>query len=366
MNLAETECQPSPTPYLTPQVAGTGGQWKVEPSDFVVEEIPAYELSGTGEHLFLWIEKTDIAANDLARHLSRTLQCPPQEIGIAGLKDRRAITRQFVSIPAKLEPSVAQIDTDRIRVLSQRRHGNKLRTGHLRGNRFSILIRNVAESALENAAVVAEEIRQWGFPNYYGTQRFGFGGGTLQTGVDLLAGRKKSRDLPGDRRFLLRFALSAVQSDLFNQALAQRLTDGLLKTVLQGDIMEVVDSGGKFVAEDIAAEQPRYEAGETAVTGPIYGMKMREPTGEPAEREAKLLESSGLRPEHFAKYTNLMTGTRRAYVVRPGELSVSSEPTGLRFEFSLPSGAYATSLLREFLKQEPETQGGDVTDGETP
>ncbi len=183
--------------------------------------------------------------------------------------------------------------------------------------------------------------------------------------MDLLTGRKKSRDIPGaQRRFLLRLSLSAVQSDLFNRALARRLTDGLLNKVLQGDVMEVVASGGKFIAEDVAAEQPRYDAGEIAVTGPMYGLKMREPTGAPAQREASLLEKSGLGPEHFAKYLNLMTGTRRAYVIRPGDLTVNQDPAGLRFEFTLPSGVYATTLLREFMKSEEMPLAAEADDGE--
>ena len=249
-------------------------------------------------------------------------------------------------------------------MLRSAQHGNKLRTGHLRGNRFTILIREVVESAAERAAKIADRIRQCGFPNYYGAQRFGHGGETLQLGLDLLTGRKKSRDIPGaQRRFLLRLSLSAVQSDLFNRALADRLTDGLLNKVLDGDVMEVVASGGKFIAADVAAEQPRYDAGETAVTGPMFGLKMRDPTGVSQQREADLLAWSGLGPEHFSKYLNLMTGTRRAYVIRPGELQITPDSAGLRFEFTLPSGVYATTLLREFIKSEdmpvaPESEEG--------
>lgn len=352
-------------PYLTADLPGIGGRWKDAAEDFIVEEIPAYEPGGSGEHLFLWIEKKDVAANELVKHVSRTLRCSPGDIGVAGLKDRRAITRQWISVPAKLAADVPQIDTDSIHVLKSIQHGNKLRTGHLRGNRFTILIRDVGEQAAERAAAIADRIQKLGFPNYYGAQRFGHGGETLQLGLDLLTGRKKSRDIPGaQRRFLLRLSLSAVQSDLFNRALARRLTDGLLNKVLQGDVMEVVASGGKFIAEDVAAEQPRYDAGEIAVTGPMYGLKMREPTGAPAQREASLLEKSGLGPEHFAKYLNLMTGTRRAYVIRPGDLTVNQDSAGLRFEFTLPSGVYATTLLREFMKSEEMPLAAEADDGE--
>lgn len=353
-------------PYLTVDLPGIGGRWKDEPEDFIVEEIPAYEPSGAGEHLFLWIEKRDVSANDLVHHVARTLRCSPRDIGVAGLKDRRAVTRQYLSVPAKLAAEVPQIDTDRIKVLRSALHGNKLKTGHLRGNRFSIVIRDVGDSAAERAAAILRRIQLMGFPNYYGSQRFGHNRETLRLGLDLLTGRKKSKDIPGaQRRFLLRLSLSAVQSDLFNQAIAERMTDGLLHKVLPGDVMEVVASGGKFVAADVAAEQPRYDSGETAVTGPMFGLKMREPTGKAQEFEQDLLARSGLGPEHFSKYLNLMNGTRRAYIIRPGELAITPEPGGLRFDFTLPSGVYATMLLREFMKSDdlpgvPEAEdGGD-------
>lgn len=369
----ETEKSSSPAPvpplrdlpYLTADLPGIGGRWKDSVEDFVVEEIPAYEPSGSGEHLFLWIEKRDVAANDLVRHISRALGCHPRDIGVAGMKDRRAITRQYISVPAKLSERVPSIDTDLIKVLRSERHGNKLKTGHLKGNRFSIVIRDVEELAVAMAESIANRIRQFGFPNYYGTQRFGHGGETLQLGLDLLTGRKKSRDIPeGQRRFLLRLSLSAVQSDLFNHALAERLADGILNKVLAGDVMEVVASGGKFIAEDVAAEQPRYDAGEIAVTGPMFGLKMREPSGVPQQREADLLAWSGLGPEHFAKYLNLMSGTRRPYVIRPGQLEITPVTDGLRFAFSLPSGVYATTLLREFMKTDEMPGVSEAEEGE--
>ena len=352
-------------PYLTSDLPGIGGRWKDSVDDFVVEEIPAYEPSGSGEHLFLWIEKRDVAANDLVRHVSRSLSCSPRDIGVAGMKDRRAITRQYISVPAKLSERVTSIDTDLIKVLRSERHGNKLKTGHLKGNRFSIVIRDVEADAMERAEAIAARIRTQGFPNYYGTQRFGRGGETLQLGLDLLTGRKKSREIPeGQRRFLLRLSISAVQSDLFNHALAARLADGILNKVLAGDVMEVVASGGKFIAEDVNAEQPRYDAGEIAVTGPMFGLKMREPLGVPQQREAELLAWSGLGPEHFAKYLNLMSGTRRPYIIRPGQLEITPETSGLRFAFSLPSGVYATTLLREFMKTDEMPLVSEADEGD--
>ena len=344
--------QQTELPYLTENLPGIGGRWKERPEDFVVEEIPAYEPVDSGEHLFLWIEKRDVAGADLISHVGRTLRCPLGDIGVAGVKDRRAVTRQYLSVPVKYADLIEKLGTESIQVLKSARHNNKLRTGHLRGNRFSILIRDIdSAEALAPALAIADRVRKCGFPNYYGQQRFGHNGETLKLGLDLLSGQKRSRDIPEpQRRFLRRMSLSAVQSDLFNHALAERLNDQLLNTVMVGDVMEVVASGGKFVAADIHTEQPRYDLGETAVTGPMFGPKMCEPEGVPLQREQQLLERSGLLPEHFAKFLNLMTGTRRPYVVRPAELIVSPDAEGLRFSFSLPSGSYATVLLGEFMK----------------
>jgi tRNA pseudouridine13 synthase len=332
------------------------GGIKTSPDDFVVEELPAYEPSGHGEHLFLWVEKRDLAGEELLRIFARTLHLAPGDIGAAGIKDRRAVTRQWLSVPVRIEDRIAALQSDRVRILKTARHGNKLRTGHLRGNRFSILLREVrlakpCDLSIEQAAeLLAERLRTRGFPNYYGGQRFGREGETAQLGFDLLAGRAAPRDIPFSRRkFLLRMSLSAAQSALFNRVLAERLADGLLDTVLAGDVMQVVASGGLFVVDTPATEQRRCDAGETAITGPIFGPKMKQPSGLSAQREAGVLARAGLTLDAFRAFGDLTSGTRRPFVVRPQELTVRAEPAGLRWEFALPPGVYATTLFREVL-----------------
>lgn len=331
------------------------GRLKTAPEDFIVEEIPAYEPSGDGEHLFLWIEKRDVAAEQLLKHVGRVLGMPAHEIGSAGMKDRRAVARQWLSIPAKLAEHVPALETEFIRVLRAERHGNKLRTGHLRGNRFTITVRNVRpENSLTRdpaaaAEHLAERVRSRGFPNYFGDQRFGRDRDTLTLGLDLIAGRQTPKDIPYSRRkFLLKLSLSAVQSDLFNRCLANRLQDGLLDTVLVGDVMEVVATGGKFNAEDPVVEQPRCDACETVITGPMFGIKMRSATDEPAAREAAVLAAAGLALDSFRGFGDLLNGTRRPYVIRPSDLAVDAVEGDLRFQFTLPAGVYATTCLREW------------------
>jgi tRNA pseudouridine13 synthase len=339
-------------PFLTADLPGIGGVIKQTVEDFVVDEIPAYQPCGEGEHLFLWVEKRGVAAEQLTKHIARTLGISDRDIGVAGLKDRQAVTRQYVSVPAKSADRIPALETDGIHVVSFARHTNKLRTGHLRGNRFTIVVRDVGDDAEAVAQQIAERIADRGFPNYFGSQRFGRDGGTVQTGLDLLTGRLNKSQLRRSRaRFLLRLSISAVQSHLFNLALAERLRAELIDRVLAGDVMQVVASGGLFVAEAVAIEQHRFDAGETAVTGPIFGPKMRRPQGEPAVREAAVLHSSGLTIDHFAQFGKLAQGTRRPFLVRPGALLVDLTSEGLKFEFSLPPGVYATTLLREFQKE---------------
>jgi len=359
----------SPLPYLTANLTGIGGRLKDQPDDFVVDEIPAYEPCGSGEHLFLWIEKRDLPHDLLLKRVARTLDMKTDDIGCAGIKDRRAVTRQYLSVPAKLGDRIDQLNSDELKVLRAAQHTNKLRTGHLKGNRFTIVVRDAVDDATGRADAIASEIQRVGFPNYYGEQRFGIDGQTLTLGLDLLAGRKAPRDIPySKRKFLLRLAVSSVQSDLFNEALRERLQDELLSTVLSGDVMEVVESGGKFVVEDVAREQTRLNAHELAVTGPMFGLKMLMPNGAAAERETKLLDASGLKLSDFAAYAQLLSGARRSYVVYPTELTCSPAESGLRFEFSLPSGCYATTLLREFMKltEVPSEQSVSASDQTSP
>jgi tRNA pseudouridine13 synthase len=198
---------------------------------------------------------------------------------------------------------------------------------------------------------IADVIRRCGFPNYYGDQRFGAGGGTLALGFDLLAGRKKPREIPHRRRrFLLRLALSSVQSALFNEVLADRLREGLLHTVLAGDVMQKRETGGLFVVEDVSVEQARFDAGETVITGPMQGPKMRVSTGPAAHREAAVLERFDLTTAHFANWKRLLPGTRRPLLGFASGLAIEQTGDLIRLKFSLERGVYATTLLREFMK----------------
>lgn len=353
-------------PMLTADLPGIGGVLKSQPEDFVVEEIPAYQPCGDGEHLFLWIEKTNVPADQLGRHLATVLGITPRDLGTAGLKDTHAVTRQFVSVPRRVESRLNAIDTDSIRLLDAKPHQNKLRTGHLRGNRFQVLVRGAdfqpaghsTDGQVENlphelALAIAERLRQTGVPNYYGSQRFGNKNSTLKLGLKLLTEARTGSDTEArkpNRRFLHRLALSAAQSWLFNNVLAERLQEGLLDRVLLGDIMQKCESGGLFDVRDVAVEQPRFEARETVLTGPMFGPKMKPAQHESAVREQRVLAASGVTLDGFRRFGQLAEGTRRPLLIWPEDLQVRATDDGLLFEFSLPSGAYATVVLREFMK----------------
>jgi tRNA pseudouridine13 synthase len=338
-------------PLCTADLPGIGGRIKVQPEDFEVEEIPAYAPSGQGDFLYLWIEKRSLGAEFFARQVARKLELSPGEVGTAGLKDRQAVTRQMVSVPTRAEPHLARLDGEGMRLLSVSRHGNKLRPGHLRGNRFRILVRDPGPDAARDLAALVERLRQHGLPNFYGAQRFGRDGETLILGVALLTGKPpgEGKKLPRNP-FVRKLALSAVQSALFNDYLARRLRDGLLRRVLPGDVMSHWPQGGLFVAEDVAREQERFDARQIVSAGPIFGRKTYPARADAALREAAVLAEQGLTPASFARFGKLMQGTRRHNLGYVDDLAAAVEPEGVRLSFALPAGSYATVLLRELTR----------------
>jgi tRNA pseudouridine13 synthase len=331
-------------PLFTADLPGVGGRIRVRDEDFEVEEVPSYEPCGTGDHLYLWIEKRGVAPEFFARRVAQQLGTHPGNVGTAGLKDRHAVTRQWVSVPKECEANVAKLGGDGIRVLKTARHTNKLKPGHLRGNRFRILIRDANRDA--NVDTVLDRIRANGMPNFYGPQRFGRDGGTVELGLQCLAGKAPKRIRP----FLFRFALSAVQSLLFNDYLSRRMRDNLFRTVLTGDVMAKWPVGGMFVAKDVPAEQARFDAKEIVTAGPMFGKKTYPAEGVAAEREADVLRDNGLSLGSFGGFGKLVMGTRRHNLVYLDDLASAWEPDGLRLSFTLPAGSYATVLLAEVMK----------------
>jgi len=327
-----------------PHVAAT---IKSIPEDFEVEEVEAYPASGAGDHTFLWVEKRDVAGRDLILTIADAAGVPPADVGSAGLKDRRAVTRQWISIPSIGESRLQEATLpESIKILKMMRHSTKLRLGHLHGNHFRIVLRGASPQMLNDLRETAKLVSEQGFPNLFGEQRFGRDGRNLDTVFRLLEEGRRFR-LGGFER---RMAISALQSALFNRYVTVRIQRGLGGRVLLGDVMAKAETGGLFVVEDPVVEQARLDAGETRITGPIYGHKMKAPTGDAAKLEAEVLEEAGLSLASFKPFAHLAEGTRRAMFVRPRDLDISEHPDGLVLTCTLPKGTYVTVLLREFVQ----------------
>lgn len=277
--------------------------------------------------------------------MARALGVPERDAGYAGMKDRAAVSTQWLSFPAARDPDPSSLAGEGFRVVRVSRHQNKLRIGHARGNRFALAVRGGdAERARACAAALADR----GFPNFFGAQRFGAEGRNAEVGKALLLGRSDDPEVrrAGRDRFLRRLCISAWQSELFNRWLAERMADGFFARALPGDAMKVLASGGLFVSTDPAADDPRVAAFEIAPAGPIFGHRMREAAGLAREREERLLEASGVTGEDLRRGRGEAEGTRRAsrLLVRV-EIEPFAEGYWARFE--LPAGSYATVVAGE-------------------
>ena len=335
-------------PYLTADLPGTGERIRAELEHFQVEEVPAYLPSGEGEHLYLFVEKRGLTTRDLVKRLT-ALGVPEVEIGVAGLKDKHAVTRQWLSIPARYEAALSRFEEPgRIQVLKTDRHKNKLKTGHLKGNRFRVFVQG-AEA--KKAEAVLERLAAQGLPNYYGPQRFGLFGKNPERGLELIQ-NPKSRGHP----WLKRFLIGSVQSLVFNAYLAERLRRGLYDRFLKGDVAKKHDTGGEFLVEDPERENPRAKALEISPTGPLFGRKYFEAEGEARALEDEVLRRFGLSREAFTA----RRGARRPIRVPLEEVRVEPAEGGVWLSFFLPKGSYATSLLREVMKKNPEAKDPGV------
>jgi tRNA pseudouridine13 synthase len=345
-------------PYLTADLPGIGGRIRAVEDDFRVDEIPAYEPAGEGTHVVATIEKRGLTTFEAVARLAGALGVDPGGAGTAGLKDKHAVTRQQVSLPPPCTPErVLAVELPGVRVLAAARHPHKLRTGHLRGNRFTIRVRDVeppADAAAARAGAILAALAAWpGSPNWYGEQRFGAGGDNAAVGRALITGGplpSGARKPHGRQR---RLFISAFQSELFNDWLRRRIADGLYRRVLAGDVLQKRATGGVFVCADPEADAARLAAGELVITGPMFGHAMRGPVaGSPAaEREAAVLAAAGIELGAFARAGKLAEGTRRAASVDLG--AAAARPAGPReveLCFDLPAGAYATAVLREILE----------------
>jgi tRNA pseudouridine13 synthase len=394
-------------PYLTSQFPGIGGTIKETPEDFRVEEIPSYLPCGSGEHCYLTIEKSGITTLEAIRRIAGRLKIQERDVGYAGMKDAVGVTRQTISVQRITPEKALSLELDGVRVVAATLHSNKLKLGHLKGNRFRIVIRNVSADAEQLVPAILDMLGKRGVPNYFGFQRYGAQGNSHLIGAAMLrrdwqgcighligdpdavrdegwsaaigayqqgdlneALRLFPRHCRSERDVLQRLAarpgeyekafsavhprlkklyLSAAQSFLFDQAVARRIER--IDEVMTGDLACKHVNGACFLVEEAVVEQNRAAAFEISASGPMFGCKMKQPEGLVWELEREILERAELEMPLFDMPGGLrLEGERRPLRVPAGDLTWSASGDAVTVEFILPKGSYATSLVREITK----------------
>jgi len=322
------------------------GRLRSTPEDFLVYEIPLVEPAGEGEHVWLLIRKRQENTEQVARCLARLAGVTQRDVSYAGLKDRNAVTEQWFSVylPGGSEPEWIAIDSASITLLRHTRHHRKLRRGALRGNAFCIRVRDITGDRAELERRLSD-VAAGGVPNYFGEQRFGRGGSNLRT-ADRLFSHSAGR-LPREQRGL---ALSAARSFLFNQVLSRRVESHSWDRPLPGEALQLEGTHSYFIAEQVDETLlQRVREGDVHPSGPLYGQ------GEsPATGEALRVETDCLAPHGAWRQGLIGAGLKQER--RSLRLLIGSpawlwpEPDCLELSFSLPAGAYATSVLRELVR----------------
>lgn len=311
-----------------------------KPADFQVVENLGFEFSGAGEHVYLWVEKTAANTDWVGRQLARHAGVRLADVGYAGMKDRHAITRQWFSVPCRGDADWASFTAEGVSILDVHRHHRKLRRGAHDDNTFRIALRTTQAAAMR--AQVDKRLGLMatrGVPNYFGPQRFGRHGANIDLARRLFEGARLKRD----KRSI---AISAARSFLFNEILSQRVADGSWDRILPGELVNLDGSGSVFRAEAIDATiEDRAAELDIHPTATLWGLRSDISPGvvETLERNAT------------QAYGDLRTGLERLAVkassrplrLRVRDLSWEFEGDALWLEFRLPSGAFATSVLRE-------------------
>lgn len=331
------------------------GRLKQRPEDFVVEEIPAYAPSGAGEHVFVRFTKRDATTLDAVRAFARALDCDPREVGFAGMKDKRAVATQTISLhtPRGVDPKAVaaralSLAVDGIVVHEAAPHGNKLKPGHLEGNRFEITVRDVARDRIAEVTAALDRVARVGVPNAFGSQRFGVEGDNARRALAWLRGEEKGPRDPRVRRFLW----SSLQSAVFNDVLDSRVRDSTWATPVEGDLLKLRTSGGLFVCTAVQTDGERAARGEVSPTGPIIGARMRWPDGASGELERRIAAERLGDGFNLASTRPLGEGSRRALRLWVQDMRwevVDDNPghraASVRVYFVLPKGGYATTVL---------------------
>ena len=342
-----SDCEPlhPEAPLLRTGLPAAGGRLGPDPEHFVVDELPLYEPSGSGEHWYALLRKRRLTTPELVRRVAKLAGIRERDIGYAGLKDKHAVTSQWLSLPAQaLAPESWQLPEE-IELLGVSKHNNKLRSGHLRANRFSITLTDLPPGGESRARDILAELTRLGLPNYFGEQRFGHGGQNLAEALTWV--RRPARRDRKKARFYEKLYPSVLQAEVFNRYLTRRLRLGLDR-LIEGEVVRLSGSASVFVVEDVEREQHRLKSADVVLTGPIFGPRAVAACGSAAALEHEALKALNLSDESLMRLGKLARGTRRDLMVEVGPVELDAlSPSSLRVSFTLPSGSYATQLLRE-------------------
>lgn len=320
------------------------GRIRVEPEDFAVSEVLGHEPDGDGEHLWLWVRKRERNTVDVAGDLARAAGVNIRQVGFAGLKDRNAVTRQYFSIhlPGAASPDTSAWEIDGVTVESASRSSKKIKRGRLRSNRFELVVRDLAGARTElEERLVA--VRDHGVPNGFGEQRFG--GNNIARAHALFRGEMRRKPSKTKRGFYL----SAARSLVFNHVLDERIRRGDWNRLIDGDLA-MLDGSRSFFAADVddADQLRRCAEQDIHPSGPLPGQGESPAAGVAAEIENRMFESHRELVDGLAKFG--MKQERRPLRMRVGDLEWSyPDERTMKLVFSLGTGSYATSVLRELV-----------------
>lgn len=321
------------------------GVLKASPEDFVVVEDLGFAPDGEGEQLLVRIVKKGCNTRFVADALAKFLKVPAREVSFAGQKDKFAVTEQWICVrlPGKEMPDLSGFTLEGCQVLEYARHKRKLRTGALKGNRFTLVLRDISHRDELEQRLGA--VKTDGVPNYFGPQRFGRGGSNL-----IQARVWAQNNTPLRDRNKRSFALSAARSALFNLLVSERLKKPDFNQVVDGDALQLAGRGSWFVAttEELAELQRRVNDKELMITAALPG------SGEwGTQREALAFEQAAVAAETELQallVREKVEAARRAMLLYPQQLSWNWwDDVTVEIRFWLPAGSFATSVVRELI-----------------
>lgn len=288
--------QPLFYPYETPQLTG---RIKQQPEDFKVSELLAFTPSGSGEHLFVHVEKTGLTTHQLIQSIADDVGISPRQIGYCGLKDKHAVTRQWLSLHLpglKQKPAIS--GNQNLLVIDSFWHDKKLRVGSHKSNRFEVIVRNI-NGQTTNLDKVVNTIKNYGFANYFGEQRFGSRQDNVEQALQVLNNRHKLKRLSRHKKSLY---ISSLRSELFNKIVSLRIRQGIWNLPVDGDTYMLAGSQSVFAEPLNEAIKRRYAKFDIHCAISLYG------TGESTmEKESLKLENEvlGANPDMIKTLHNL-------------------------------------------------------------